>query len=211
MEKELLTVGNSFSERKWIQGTTGNFSATVSREPFKLVITRSGADRRALRSSDFVYLSKSGQSLDDRQVPVETPIHLAIISNSGAGAVLQTHSVWSSVLAEVYTASGGVELEGFEPLRGLSPIGACRHVQWVPILESSGNYPTLVGAIDRLTKNHPGIHAILLRKHGLYTWGKSVKDAVRNVEIFEFLFEVVVRQLHILGETDLTVQSGSLT
>ena len=37
-------------------------------------------------------------------------------------------------------------------------------------------------------------HGFLLRRHGLYAWGKDVEAARRHVEIFEFLFEVLVRR-----------------
>jgi ribulose-5-phosphate 4-epimerase/fuculose-1-phosphate aldolase len=33
----------------------------------------------------------------------------------------------------------------------------------------------------------------LLERHGLYTWGASLAEAVRHVEIFEFLFETIGR------------------
>jgi methylthioribulose-1-phosphate dehydratase len=32
-----------------------------------------------------------------------------------------------------------------------------------------------------------------LRRHGLYTWGESLADAERHVEILEFLFETIGR------------------
>ena len=43
-------------------------------------------------------------------------------------------------------------------------------------------------------REHPDAHAFLLRRHGLYTWGDTLADAERHVEIAEFLFEVIGRQ-----------------
>ncbi len=40
---------------------------------------------------------------------------------------------------------------------------------------------------------HPDAHGFLLRSHGLYTWGADLPQAVRHVEILEFLLEVVGR------------------
>jgi methylthioribulose-1-phosphate dehydratase len=42
-------------------------------------------------------------------------------------------------------------------------------------------------------EQHPAAHAILLQRHGLYTWGASLADAARHVEILEFLFETMGR------------------
>jgi methylthioribulose-1-phosphate dehydratase len=44
-------------------------------------------------------------------------------------------------------------------------------------------------------RDNPEIHGIYLRRHGLYTWGETVSEAKRHIEIFEFLFEVLGRQL----------------
>jgi methylthioribulose-1-phosphate dehydratase len=44
-----------------------------------------------------------------------------------------------------------------------------------------------------MLSRHPGVHAFLLRRHGMYTWGNSLPQAVRHVEIVEFLLEAVAR------------------
>jgi methylthioribulose-1-phosphate dehydratase len=41
---------------------------------------------------------------------------------------------------------------------------------------------------------HPLRHGFLIRRHGLYTWGRDVDEARRHVEVLEFLLEVVGRQ-----------------
>jgi methylthioribulose-1-phosphate dehydratase len=40
---------------------------------------------------------------------------------------------------------------------------------------------------------HPACHGFLLRRHGLYTWGATLPEAVRHVEALEFLLETVGR------------------
>ena len=47
--------------------------------------------------------------------------------------------------------------------------------------------------VRRTLAEHPACHAFLLRRHGLYTWGATLQDAVRHVEIVEFLLESVGR------------------
>ena len=46
---------------------------------------------------------------------------------------------------------------------------------------------------------HPAAHGFLLRRHGLYTWGKDLAQAKRHVEILEFLLETVGRSRSIAG------------
>ncbi len=207
--EELISLGKAFYKRNWIVGTAGNFSAVVSRRPVSWAITRSGVHLGNLTGGDFTFLNKSCEPLDAAQPPVvESRIHWAIMSNTGAGAVLQTHSVWSTILSDTYSQSGGLEIEGFEVLKSLSRVPAARPVEWVAILESSGDYAGLADNISRLLKRRPDMHAILLRKHGLYSWGATVQEAARHIEIFELLFEVMVRQLHIFSQFDLRRDSG---
>jgi len=43
-------------------------------------------------------------------------------------------------------------------------------------------------------REHPEAHGFLIRGHGVYTWGKDLADAKRQIEILEFLFEVMGRK-----------------
>jgi methylthioribulose-1-phosphate dehydratase len=51
----------------------------------------------------------------------------------------------------------------------------------------------LANDVDEALKANVAAHAFLLRRHGLYTWGRDLKEAKRHVEILEFLFEAVGR------------------
>ena len=42
-------------------------------------------------------------------------------------------------------------------------------------------------------ERNPQAHAFLIRRHGLYTWGQTLAEAERHVEILEFLFETIGR------------------
>jgi methylthioribulose-1-phosphate dehydratase len=41
---------------------------------------------------------------------------------------------------------------------------------------------------------YPEAHGFLIRRHGLYTWGRDLDQARRHVETLEFLFEVIARK-----------------
>jgi methylthioribulose-1-phosphate dehydratase len=43
-------------------------------------------------------------------------------------------------------------------------------------------------------EKYPDAHGVLLSRHGLYTWGESVAEARRHLEVLEFLFEVEGRR-----------------
>jgi methylthioribulose-1-phosphate dehydratase len=66
------------------------------------------------------------------------------------------------------------------------------------VLENTQDYEFLAAEIRRTLAARPGTHGVLIRRHGLYTWGKDLGEAKRHVEILEFLFEVEGR-LHVAG------------
>jgi len=194
--RQLIAVGRVFYSRNWVLGSSGNFSAIASREPFRLVITASGAQKGALSARDFLQLDQDGETPDASQQPsAETAIHRAIIAERGAGAVLHTHSVWATILSDAYAASGGLAIEGFEMLKGLSQVRTHRHLEWLPILENSQDYLALSRQVSQVLRGKPRVHGVLLRRHGLYAWGEDIHEAKRHVEVFEFLFEVLGHQL----------------
>ncbi|HEX4544697.1 MAG TPA: methylthioribulose 1-phosphate dehydratase [Candidatus Acidoferrum sp.] len=192
--KRLSEVGKGFYERGWVLGTSGNFSAVVSREPLRLAITATGLDKGGLKAAQFLEMDEEANVVrGDGKPSAEALLHLAIVTGVNADAVLHTHSVWSTVLSGTHAAQGGIALEGFEMLKGLEGVRTHKHREWLPILENSQDMVELAGRVSNALRESPGIHGFLLKEHGLYTWGKSLQEAKRHVEILEFLMEVLVR------------------
>jgi methylthioribulose-1-phosphate dehydratase len=79
-------------------------------------------------------------------------------------------------------------------LKGLSGVTTHEHRVWVPILGNDQDMARLASQVRSLLAEQPGAQAFLLRGHGLYTWGRSIGEAERHVEILEFLFEVTGRR-----------------
>ncbi len=191
---DLAEIGRGFYARGWALGTSGNFSAVVSREPLRLVITSTGLDKGSLTAAHVLEMDEATQVVrGDGRPSAEALLHVAIVRGLGAGAVLHTHSVWSTVLSGTYASDGGLALEGYEMLKGLEGVRTHRHREWLPILENSQDMVELSEHVSKTLRESPGIHGFLLREHGLYTWGRSLPEAKRHVEILEFLMEVLVR------------------
>jgi methylthioribulose-1-phosphate dehydratase len=190
----LAEIGRAFYARGWVQGTSGNFSAVVSREPLRFAITSTGVDKGALSAVHILEMDDAGGVIHgDGRPSAEALLHVAIVRGLDAGAVLHTHSVWGTVLSGVHAAQGGVAIEGYEMLKGLQGVRTHQHREWLPILENSQDMEELSARVATALRQHPGIHGLLLREHGLYAWGSSLQEAKRHVEILEFLMEVVSR------------------
>lgn len=189
---DLIRAGRRFDERGWVLGTSGNFSAVLSRDPLRIVITRSGAHKGALTAEDFVELDRSGTVVSGEGRPsAETALHFLLVGARGAGAVLHTHSIWSTFLSD--RLPGGFEMTGYEMLKGLERVVTHEHREWMPVIENDQDMDRLSDEVRRVLDEHPRCHGFLLHRHGLYTWGTTLRDAVRHVEILEFLLESIGR------------------
>jgi methylthioribulose-1-phosphate dehydratase len=192
---DLVDAGRRLERRGWALGTSGNFSSVVSREPFLLAITASGVDKASLSPEQVVTVGSDAAAVAGSGAPsAETHLHLAVIRVRGAGAVLHTHSVWSTLLSDLHAERGEVVVTDYEMLKGLSGVKSHEHEERVPILDNSQDMPALARRVEATLRSRPKAHAFLLRKHGLYTWGSDLAEAVRHVEILEFLFEVIGRR-----------------
>jgi|SRR5271168_2806436 methylthioribulose-1-phosphate dehydratase len=191
---ELAALGRDFYGRGWVLGTSGNFSAVLSHEPVRLAITSTGLHKGGLTPSHFLEMDAATKVVRGQGKPsAEALLHLAIVRALNASAVLHTHSVWSTVLSGTFASQGGLALEGYEMLKGLQGVHTHLHREWLPILENSQDMVELSQRVTQVLREAPGIHGFLLRGHGLYTWGSSLPEAKRHVEILEFLMEVLVR------------------
>ena len=193
---QLAEVGRQCYSRGWALGTSGNFSAVVSQNPLSLAITTSGVDKGLLEASQIVEIDSRGSVMRGAGTPsAETTLHLAIVRSRGAGAVLHTHSIWSTILSDAAgDAAGGLAIDGYEMLKGLDGVRTHEHREWLPIVDNTQDWSAAAPRIEAKLREHPDAHGFLIRRHGLYTWGRDLAEAKRQVEIFEFLFEVLGRK-----------------
>jgi len=190
----LAELGRFAHGRGWVLGTSGNFSAVLSREPLRLAITASGADKGRLDPGQVLEIDGDARPLGGSGRPsAESSLHLAVVRARGAGAVLHTHSPWSTLLSDAHGDAGGLAIEGYEMLKGLEGVSTHEHREWLPIVENSQDWAGSAQAVKATLDRHPQSHGFLIRRHGLYTWGRDLGEAARHLEVLEFLLEVMGR------------------
>jgi methylthioribulose-1-phosphate dehydratase len=208
--RRLQQIGAEFHGRGWSLGTSSNYSAVVNREPLQLLLTASGKDKGKLGDDDFVLVGESGGNVDPGapRPSAETLLHCVLARQPDVGAVLHTHSVWGTVLSDAYHKRGRLPIEGYEMLKGLAGVPTHEYRAEIEIFENTQDIPSLASLVERRLDDpsQPLRHGFLIRRHGLYTWGRDLEEARRHVEVLEFLFEVVGRTLGVAG---LTGESNS--
>jgi methylthioribulose-1-phosphate dehydratase len=187
-------LGRRAHARGWALGTSGNFSAVVAEDPLRLAITETGVDKGRLDVENVLEVDGRGAVVQGTGRPsAETAIHLAIVRARGARAVAHTHSLWSTILSDAHAAEGGLAVEGYEMLKALAGVDTHAHREWLPIVENVQDWVGEAPRIEGMLRAHPAAHGFLIRRHGLYTWGRDVADAARHLEGLEFLLEAVGR------------------
>jgi len=61
----------------------------------------------------------------------------------------------------------------------------------LPVIENTQDWNAAASKLEAVLREHAEAHGFLIRRHGLYTWGSDLAEAKRQIEILEFLFEVM--------------------
>jgi len=156
-----------------VQGTSGNVSG---RDGDYVVIKPSGVEYDSLSPDDLVVVDLSGRVIEGVLKPsVDTSAHLHIYrSVPEIGGVVHTHSIYATVYA-VLGRSIPVYLTEIADMFG-GPIPVSSYVP--PGDEEIGK--------EFAEKACPGrFQALLMRNHGVFTAGKTPKDALTAALIVE--------------------------
>ncbi|HZN00109.1 MAG TPA: methylthioribulose 1-phosphate dehydratase [Pyrinomonadaceae bacterium] len=191
----LAAIAKGFHGRGWLLGTSGNLSAVVQREPLRLAMSPSGIDKGELTPDQLLSIDENARIVSDHagKPSDESLLHIRIVKQRGAGAVLHTHSIWNTIFSDLYASEGGVKIEGYEMLKGLEGVRTHEHSEWLPIIDNSQDMPALAELVGQTLNENPAAHGFLLRRHGLYSWGDTLAQAKRHIEILEFLLETMGR------------------
>jgi methylthioribulose-1-phosphate dehydratase len=124
----------------------------------------------------------------------ETLLHALVYRQfPEARFVLHTHSVNGTVLSKLYEQAGGIELKQFEMLKGFEGIKTHDTQIWLPIFSNAQDMVALSAEIEPELAQYKPIYGFLLAGHGLYTWGETASQAKRHAEVFEFLFDAILK------------------
>ena len=204
LAQQLTATMASIHQRGWCEGTGGNFSCVLQREPLQLLMAPSGVAKGSVPPEKLIVVDGAGlvrRGLG--KASAETLLHLAIVEQTGAGAVLHTHSQAATLLSQHIGQHHPAELllSDLEMLKGLAGITTHATTVALPVLPNDQNLQRLSATARPLLGKAP--QGLLIAGHGLYAWGQDLSSAQRHLEILEFLLEQRWRQL-LLEPQELT-------
>lgn len=145
LAEELSMAGFEFYRRGWVMGTSGNFFGGRRSQAFNALHHIERQRQRRARRNAFLKIDDNAEILQGFGKPsAETMIHLTIYRMmKNVGSILHTHSVWGTILSDVFFETGAIEIEGYEMLKGLAGVKTHEHRELVPIVENSQDYIAL--------------------------------------------------------------------
>jgi methylthioribulose-1-phosphate dehydratase len=215
--QELLAAMAEIHRRGWCDGTGGNFSCLLRRDPLELLMAPSGVDKGSVAAADLIVVNGDATVIHGNgKASAETLLHLAVVQATGAGAVLHTHSQAATLLSRKRgllhgdslqpsqrvgreeTMATSIDFEDLEMLKGLEGITTHATRVRLPVLANDQDLSRLSARARAILPSAPW--GLLIAGHGLYAWGRDLATARRHLEILEFLLEQRWREL-ILGSS----------
>lgn len=160
-------------------GRSGNISR---RRADRFAITPTGIQYETLEPDDVAVVEiEDGSHVDGKAPSSETPLHTAVYRELEPGAVVHTHSPWSTIMA--------VLREPIPPVHYLLASAGSA----VPVAEYA-TYGTAALADNAVAAlEAAGSRACLLANHGLLVTGDDLASAFETVDHVEFTARLVVQ------------------
>ncbi|MEM6957916.1 MAG: methylthioribulose 1-phosphate dehydratase [Myxococcota bacterium] len=180
-----------FYAQGWVSGTGGGISI---REGERVYMAPSGVQKERLQPQDLFVLNGEGGVVEappgDATLSACAPLFFNAFRLRGAGAVLHSHSINAMAATLLYGDVFEVtHLEMIKGIRGTGYHDVCR----VPIIENTAHECDLADSMADAMNKYPEADAVLVRRHGVYVWGRDWKEAKKHAEVYDYLFEAAAR------------------
>lgn len=156
-------------------GNGGNLSVRIAGKE-QMLIKASGASFRDCDDDDFVLIDFSGEVLDGSKAPSrEYLTHRAVyLHRADIGAIMHCHAPFSIAVA-VNDEQVPLVTHHMEMKLGLLPIMTDNAHADVRMAEQT----------DTFLSGHEDIKAFIQRKHGIFAFGATIRDALYEAELVE--------------------------
>ena len=118
------------------------------------------------------------------------PLFFHAFRKRNAGAVLHSHSI-NAMLATL-CQQDTFRVTHLEMMKGIAGVGYHDELV-VPIIDNTAHECDLADTMAEAMDAYPNSQAVLVRRHGVYVWGRSWVEAKTQAECYDYLFEAAVR------------------
>lgn len=184
----------------WVTGTGGGISIRLGDD---IYIAPSGVQKERIKPEDLFVQHLNGTDLEcpppEKKLSKSqcTPLFMNAYTMRGAGAVLHSHSQ-AAVLATLLTSGREFRISHIEMIKGIKKCSSGGNYRYdetlvVPIVENTPEEHDLKEAMAAAMRDYPDTCAVLVRRHGVYVWGKTWQQAKTMAECYDYLFEMYTK------------------
>lgn len=193
--KIIVELCKSFYDLRWMPATAGGMSI---RDGTSIFISPSGVQKERMRSEDITIFDCNTNQYVGKSVfkpSASAPLFKAIHKIRNVDACIHTHSE-SSVLAtllfeDTFEISNIENMKAIPKGDGSGNYGAFETIR-IPIIENKPHEEDLEDSLVETLHKYPEAPAILVRRHGVFTWGSNVWKAKVVHEALDYLFVLSV-------------------
>lgn len=183
----ICELARQFYDLGWVTGTGGGICI---RDGERVTVAPSGVQKERMRPDQMFTLALDGsivdRPLDETLRPSEcTSLFLTAIRLRDAGAVIHTHSIHAMIATLLFDQEFVIsEVEMIKGIEGMS-----YHDRLVvPIIENTARECDLAASLEAAIIAYPKAQAVLVRRHGVYIWGRDWVRAKTQAECYDYLF-----------------------
>jgi methylthioribulose-1-phosphate dehydratase len=203
----ICDLARQFYDLGWVTGTGGGICI---RENDRVLIAPSGVQKERMTPDQMFTFSIDGTLLDRPGDPELRPsectaLFMAAIQHRDAGAVIHSHSINAMLASLLFEREFVIsELEMIKGIEGMS-----YHDRLVvPIIENTARECDLAASLEAAILAYPKTYAVLVRRHGVYVWGRDWVRAKTHAECYDYLFRAAA-EMRRLGVSDASLPSRS--
>jgi methylthioribulose-1-phosphate dehydratase len=188
----IVELCRQFYSQGWVSGTGGGMSI---RRDGRVFVAPSGVQKERITEEDLYVLSETGELVSGPADPLLkpsacTPLFMNAYRLRSAGAVIHSHALPAMLLTLLYGEA--FECTELEMIKGISGHGYYDRLV-VPIIENTAHECDLADSMAEAMEAYPRTHAVLVRRHGVYIWGRDWVEAKTHAECYHYLFEAAVK------------------
>ena len=194
LKKQVFEANLKLVEYGLVVLTWGNVSG-IDREKGLFVIKPSGVPYDKMTADDMVVMDLKGNKVEGALNPSsDTPTHLELYNNfKEIGGIVHTHSSWACSWAQA-----GRDINAYGTTHADFANGAVPCARGLTEQEVNGEYELNTGKVivEEFTKRKIKPNecpAVLVHRHGPFTWGSNPFKAVENALILEEVAKMAYR------------------
>ena len=188
----IVELCQQFYAQGWVSGTGGGISI---RQDGRVYLAPSGVQKERIVESDLYVLDEAGTILEHPQQPelrpsACQPLFYNAFRLRDAGAVIHSHALPAMLVTLLYGEA--FECTQLEMIKGIEGHGYYDKLV-VPIIENTAHECDLADSMAKAIADYPSSHAVLVRRHGVYIWGRDWVQAKTHAECYHYLFDAAVQ------------------